>query len=239
MGRMGGKPYKDEVYQEKRKPKTPIKFNISLDEEQKKAKAKILDSTISIINGKAGSGKSTLAAQIALDLLFNNEKERIIVTRAMVVSGDEEIGFLPGGKDEKLAPFTTPVYDCMNRLYKKDKIEAMIQNGEIEVVPFAWMRGRSFSNCIIIVDEAQNATKLQMELVLTRIDKGTKVILCGDQRQIDLKNKKQSVFAKLKDKFVNRKGYNVIDLKVNYRDPIVDDVIELFEEIEAEESNKE
>ena len=224
----------------KKQIKGDIKFNFTLNEEQKEAKALILQNTINVVNGKAGSGKSTLAAQIALDLLFKKERgiEKIVVTRAMVVAGDEEIGFLPGGVNEKLAPFTTPVYDCMNRLYKKDKIESLVQSGEIEVVPFAWMRGRSFANAISIVDEAQNATRLQMELVLTRIDKGSIVILCGDEKQIDLKKPSMSIFAKLKSKFRGRKNYNVIDLKANHRDPIVEDVLALFEEIDEEEINK-
>ena len=104
-----------EVFKEKRKPKGPIKFNIQLNEEQKIAKAKILVDTVTILRGKAGSGKSLLAANIALDMLFNKEIEKIIITRPTVVAG-QDIGFLPGDVNEKLAPFTAPVYENMHRL---------------------------------------------------------------------------------------------------------------------------
>jgi len=104
-----------EVFKEKRKPKGPIKFNIQLNEEQKIAKAKILVDTVTILRGKAGSGKYLLAANIALDMLFNKEIEKIIITRPTVVAG-QDIGFLPGDVNEKLAPFTAPVYENMHRL---------------------------------------------------------------------------------------------------------------------------
>ena len=118
---MASNHHSDQVYKSKKIPKNPIKFGIQLNEEQKEAKEAILNSTVSVIRGKAGSGKSLLAAQIALDMLFKKEVERIIIARPAVTAG-EQIGFLPGTKEEKMAPFTAPVYDNMYRLYNKEKI---------------------------------------------------------------------------------------------------------------------
>ena len=109
-------------FKEKRKPKNPIKFNVSLNQEQKQAKSIIYDNTISVLTGAAGSGKTLVACQAALDLLFNKEIEKIIVARP-VVTAKEDIGFLPGGLKDKLDPFIAPIYDNMYRLYNKEKID--------------------------------------------------------------------------------------------------------------------
>ena len=212
-------PEAQEVFKAKRKPKGPIKFNISLNEEQKNAKSKILSTTVTILRGKAGSGKSLLAANIALDLLFSREIEKIIITRPTVVAG-QDIGFLPGDVNEKLAPFTAPVYENMNRLYNKEKIEKCIQDGEIEIVPVSFMRGRNFTNCLVVVDEAQNLTDNQTELLLTRICEGSKMIFCGD--------KKTSGFDVLCKHMKEVPGFGVITLEKNHRHPIVDEILEVY-----------
>ena len=183
----------EEVTSAKRKPKGQIKFQITLSEEQKQAKAQILDNTITVLKGSAGSGKSMVAAQVALDLLFRRDIQKIVLTRPAVTSG-EDIGFLPGDKDAKLAPYTAAVYDNMYRLYRKDIIDKHIADGNIEVIPLAFMRGRNLSDCFVVVDEAQNITHRQMELMLGRLCHGSKMILCGDTAQIDLKDKKMSGF---------------------------------------------
>ncbi len=141
----------------KRKPKNPIKFSVQLNEEQKQAKEVILNSKITVIKGQAGSGKSLVAAQVALDLLFRREVEKVILTRPAVTSG-EDIGFLPGSKEDKLAPYTAAIYDNMYRLYNKEKIDKCVLDGQIEVIPLAFMRGRNLSNCCVVVDEGQNIT---------------------------------------------------------------------------------
>ena len=133
----------------KRKPKNPIKFQVSLNEEQKQAKQTILDNKITVLKGQAGSGKSMLAAQAALDLLFKHEVEKVILTRPAVTSG-EEIGFLPGDKDAKLAPYTAAIYDNMYRLYNKEKIDKILESGQVEIVPLAFMRGRTFLDAFIV-----------------------------------------------------------------------------------------
>jgi phosphate starvation-inducible PhoH-like protein len=211
----------------KKSPKNPIKFLIPLNEEQKQAKSIILDNKITVLKGQAGSGKSMLAAQIALDLLFRKDIDRIILTRPAVTSG-EDIGFLPGTKEDKLAPYTAAIYDNMYRLYNKEKIDKELIDGRIEVIPLAFMRGRNLSNCLVVVDEAQNITNRQMELLLGRICVGTKMIVCGDAAQIDLKDRKMSGFHFICTNFKEVPGFEVVTLKTNHRDPIVENILEIY-----------
>lgn len=216
-----------ETFKAKRKPKNPIKFNIQLNEEQKIAKDTILNSAISAIKGKAGSGKSLLAANIALDLLFRKEVEKVIITRPTVGAGPD-IGFLPGDINEKLAPFTAPVYENMYRLYKKEAIEKCVEEGLIEIVPVNFMRGRNFTNCLVIADESQNLTDSQTELLLTRMCHGSRLIFCGDGAQIDLKDKKTSGFEFMCKHLIDVPGFNVIILKTNHRHEIVDPILDVY-----------
>lgn len=211
----------------KRKPKNPIKFSVQLNEEQKQAKEVILNSKITVIKGQAGSGKSLVAAQVALDLLFRREVEKVILTRPAVTSG-EDIGFLPGSKEDKLAPYTAAIYDNMYRLYNKEKIDKCVLDGQIEVIPLAFMRGRNLTNCCVVVDEGQNITHRQMELLLGRICNGTKMIVCGDVQQIDLRDKKLSGFNFVSTNFKEVEGFSVVTLKTNHRDPIVEKILEIY-----------
>jgi phosphate starvation-inducible PhoH-like protein len=211
----------------KRRPKNEIKFHVQLNEEQKEAKSVILNNKITVLKGQAGSGKSLIAAQVALDLLFRKEVEKIILTRPAVTSG-EDIGFLPGTKDEKLAPYTAAIYDNMYRLYSKEKIDKEILEGNIEVIPLAFMRGRNLTNCCVVVDEGQNITHRQMELVLGRICHGSRMIICGDTAQIDLKDKKISGFNFISTNFKEVPGFAVVTLKTNHRDPIVEHILEIY-----------
>lgn len=211
----------------KRKPKNPIKFLVQLNEEQKQAKQTILDNKVTVIKGQAGSGKSLVAAQVALDLLFKKEVEKIILSRPAVNAG-EEIGFMPGDKDAKLAPYTAAIYDNMYRLYNKEKIDKEIMEGNIEVIPVGFARGRNFSNACVVIDEGQNVTSKQMELLLGRICVGTKMIICGDTSQIDLKNPKDSGFNFLCVNFNNVPGFKVVTLKTNHRDPIVEEILKIY-----------
>jgi phosphate starvation-inducible PhoH-like protein len=216
----------------KRQPKNPIRFQVQLNEEQKEAKQIILNNKITVLKGQAGSGKSLIAAQVALDLLFRKEVEKIILTRPAVTSG-EEIGYLPGDKDAKLAPYTAAIYDNMYRLYSKDKIDKEIMEGNIEVIPLAFMRGRNLTNCCVVVDEGQNITAQQMELVLGRICSGTKMVICGDNAQIDLRDKKQSGFNFICTNFKEVPGFAVVTLKTNHRDPIVEQILEIYKQFNS------
>ena len=219
-----------ELESQKKRIKGNIKFNVQLNEEQKAAKQVIMQNKITVLKGQAGSGKSLVAAQVALDLLFKKDVQRIILTRPAVTSG-EDIGFLPGSKEEKLAPYTAAIYDNMYRLYNKEKIDKELIEGRIEVIPLAFMRGRNLSDCCVVVDESQNITHRQMELLLGRICIGTKMIMCGDIAQVDLKNKKDSGFHFVCTNFKNVDGFEVVTLKTNHRDPIVEPLLEIYKQL--------
>jgi len=213
---------------EKRKPKGEIKFKLTLNEEQKEAKQIILNNPVTLIKGMAGSGKTLLACQIALDLVFKREMEKIIITRPTV--SKEEIGFLPGDLKEKMDPWLAPIYSNLYLLYDKDKIDKMVQETQIEIVPFAFMRGRTFPNAFVIVDECQNITHQQTEMMLGRLGKGGKIVFCGDLSQVDLKSKKDSgigFFPRLEERI---KGVRMITLKKNHRHEIVEEVLKVYEE---------
>lgn len=227
---MASNHHNDEVFREKRKPKNPIKFKITLNEEQKEAKAKILNSTLTLLAGKAGSGKTMLACQIALERLFMKEVDKIIITRPTV--SKEDIGFLPGDLREKMDPWVQPIYQNMFALYDKVKIEKLIEEGKIEIVPVSFMRGRTFLDSVIIVDEAQNVTHEQMEMIVTRLGLRSKMIICGDDHQVDLKSKRDSGFKFLYTAARKIKNMVGISLTTNHRDPIVDDLLEVYEEAE-------
>ena len=218
----------DEVFKQKRIPKNPIKFKIQLNEEQKEAKEEILRNTLTLLAGSAGSGKTLLACQIALDGLFCRQYEKIIITRPTV--SKEDIGFLPGDLREKMDPWVQPIYQNMYALYDKVKIEKYIENGQIEIVPVSFMRGRTFLDSCIIVDEAQNVTHEQMEMIVTRLGLRSKMIICGDDHQVDLKSKRDSGFRFLYSAARKIKNMCAITLKQNHRDPIVSGLIELYEE---------
>jgi phosphate starvation-inducible PhoH-like protein len=217
----------EDIFKEKRKPKNPIKFKIELNPEQKEAKARILQNTVTLLAGAAGSGKTLLACQIALEKLFMREVDKIIITRPTV--SKEEIGFLPGDLREKMDPWIQPIYQNMFALYDKIKIEKLIEEGTIEIVPLSFMRGRTFLDSVVIVDEAQNVTHEQMEMIVTRIGLRSKMIICGDDIQVDLKNRKDSGFRFLYTAAKKIKNLEAITLKQNHRDPIVEALIEYYE----------
>jgi phosphate starvation-inducible PhoH-like protein len=217
----------DEIFKAKRRPKKPIKFNINLNAEQKLAKAEILTNPVTVLQGMAGSGKTLVAVQTGLDLLFTKQIEKIIITRPTVAK--EDIGFLPGDIKEKMDPWLAPIYHNLYLLYDKVKIDKCVEEGQIEIVPFAFMRGRTFTNALIILDEAQNVTMNQMEMMLGRLGKGSTMVICGDQAQIDLKHKKDSGFGFLYTLEAQVAGFKVITLKQNHRHEIVEPILKVYE----------
>jgi phosphate starvation-inducible PhoH-like protein len=219
--------HNDEVFQAKRRPKNPIRFNIQLNEEQKNAKEIILANPVTVLKGMAGSGKTLVAVQTALDLLFTKQIEKIIITRPTVAK--EDIGFLPGDIKEKMDPWLAPIYHNLYLLYDKVKIDKEVEEGRIEILPFAFMRGRTFVNAFVIVDEAQNVTHTQMEMVLGRLGKGSWMAICGDLAQVDLKNKKETGFSFLSRLEEQVKGVRVVVLKKNHRHPIVEPILEVYQ----------
>ena len=211
---------------EKRVPKNDIKFSITLSDEQKNAKAEILEHPFNFVLGKAGSGKTLLAVQIALDLYFKRNINKIVITRPTV--SNEDNGFLPGSLEEKMEPWLVPIRSNMRKVYNKSTIlEAMEKDENIELVSLTHFRGRTFENCICIIDEFQNLTKNQLAMVLGRLGKGSRMILTGDAQQIDLKFSNDSAVhdvAKLKEsKFVY-----TVNLKDNHRHEALDEVLRLL-----------
>lgn len=210
-----------------RKPKNPIHYQIELNEEQKKGKNIIMSNKITLVKGVAGSGKSLLATYVALDALFTKEVEKIVITRPTVTAG-EDIGFLPGSIDNKLLPYMMPILDCAYSIYPKERVDNLIQEGKIEVIPVAFMRGRNLKDSIIILDEGQNVTDKQMELIIGRLCTGSKMIILGDIRQCDLKSKKLSGFEFL-DNLKDVDGFGIVNLLQNHRDPIVEQILKIYE----------
>lgn len=211
---------------EKRKPKNPVKFKIELNDEQRAAKAIIYDNPIVLLKGMAGSGKTLVACQIALDMFFKREIEKIVITRPTVAK--EDIGFLPGDMKEKMDPWLAPIYANLYMLYNKEAIDKMVAENYIEIVPFAFMRGRTFPNTLVLVDECQNITHTQTEMMLGRLGRGGKMVFCGDLAQIDLKNRKDSgisFFLRLEE---HVPGVRIVSLKTNHRHEIVEKILSVY-----------
>ena len=210
----------------KTKPKGPVKFSITLSEEQKKAKAQILKHPYNFIVGKAGSGKTLLAVQIALDLFFKREFNKIIITRPTISTEDN--GFLPGSEKEKMEPWLVPIRSNMRKIYNKSLIlEKMEKEEKIELVSLAHFRGRTFDNAIVIVDEFQNLTKSQFAMAIGRLGKDSKLLFCGDSYQIDLKDKNWSAYHDM-SKLVNSDHVFKIVLEDSHRHKAIDELLELL-----------
>jgi phosphate starvation-inducible PhoH-like protein len=141
--------------------------------------------------GPAGTGKTFLAVAMALASLKNNEVGKIVLSRPAVEAG-ESLGFLPGDLNEKLDPYIKPLTDALFYMLSPDKMKSMLDKNIIEITPLAYMRGRTLNNSFIILDEAQNATSMQMKMFLTRMSSNSKAIVTGDVTQIDLPDKSNS-----------------------------------------------
>ena len=141
--------------------------------------------------GPAGTGKTYTAVALAVRALKNKEVKRIILTRPAVEAG-ENLGFLPGDLKEKIDPYLRPLYDALDDMIPPEKLKLYLENRTIEIAPLAFMRGRTLDNCFVILDEAQNATDMQLKMFLTRMGPTAKFIVTGDVTQIDLPKKQQS-----------------------------------------------
>lgn len=219
--------HNDEVFKAKRKQKGPIKFKIQLNDEQKIAKGIILDNPVTVITGAAGSGKTLLATITGLDLLFRREVEKLIITRPAVLAG-EDLGFLPGDISEKMDPWLQPIYQNFYASYGKDKIDKELAEGNIQILPLGYVRGLTFTNTFLIADEVQNLTHDQTEALLGRLGHGSKMVLCGDIAQIDLKNKKTSGLSFLRRVEEQVDGFNFVCLRQNHRHSIVQNILDVY-----------
>ena len=158
---------------------------------QKRMVTAIDKSDILFAIGPAGTGKTYTAVALAVRALKNKEIKRIILTRPAVEAG-ENLGFLPGDLKEKIDPYLRPLYDALDDMIPAEKLKVYLENRTIEIAPLAFMRGRTLDNCFVILDEAQNATDMQLKMFLTRMGPSAKFIVTGDVTQIDLPKKQQS-----------------------------------------------
>ncbi len=161
--------------------------------------------------GPAGTGKTYTAVALAVRALKNKEIKRIILTRPAVEAG-ENLGFLPGDLKEKIDPYLRPLYDALDDMIPAEKLKTYLENRTIEIAPLAFMRGRTLDNCFVILDEAQNATDMQLKMFLTRMGPSAKFIVTGDVTQIDLPKKQQSGLHTALNILSDIKGLEIIYL---------------------------
>jgi phosphate starvation-inducible PhoH-like protein len=183
--------------------------------------------------GPAGTGKTYLAMAMALKYLKDNRISKIILTRPAVEAG-EKLGFLPGGIAEKVHPYLTPLYDALYDMVDFDKASYLLEKGVIEIAPLAFMRGRTLNDAFIILDEAQNTTREQMKMFLTRIGFGSKAVITGDVTQIDLPKKGQSGLLDALRILKGIDGIAFVEFRKEdvVRHPIVQKIIQAYEKFE-------
>ena len=181
--------------------------------------------------GPAGTGKTFLSVAFAVSALENHEVDRIILCRPAVEAG-ESLGFLPGDLKEKVDPYLAPLYDSLKILYAENKLGQLLERKIIEVVPLAYMRGRTLDSAYMILDEAQNASVLQMKMFLTRLGIGSRAIITGDITQIDLQNRSDSGLLQASEllKGVQGIGNVKLDKKDVVRHPLVMKIIEAYDQ---------
>jgi len=209
--------------------KTPKKSIIPRSEKQKEYVRALRQSDIIISAGPAGTGKTFLAVAIGLTMLLEKKIERIILSRPAVEAG-ERLGFLPGDMKEKVDPYLRPLYDSLYDLFDFEKIQRMIEIGDIEIAPLAFMRGRTLKNSFAILDEAQNATDTQIKMFLTRIGENSKIVVNGDPTQIDLPNKSMSGLFRSKELLGHINEISVVDFDHSdvVRHPLVSKIVKAY-----------
>ncbi len=184
--------------------------------------------------GPAGTGKTFLAVCYAISLLKEGTIKRIILTRPAVEAG-ENLGFLPGDLKEKVDPYLRPIYDALDDLLSSERVERYIEKGVIEIAPLAYMRGRTLDDALVILDEAQNTTKSQMMMFLTRLGNNSKMIVNGDIEQIDLPRAKMSGLVIAQEYLQDIEGISFVNLTYSdiVRHPLVIKILERFKEKES------
>ena len=183
-------------------------------------------------NGPAGTGKTFLAVCFAVSALEHNLIDKIVLCRPAVEAG-ENLGFLPGDLKDKVDPYLAPLYDALNILYDEKKLFKLLETKIIEIVPLAYMRGRTLDNSFMILDEAQNSTITQMKMFLTRLGVGSKSIITGDVTQIDLQSKKESGLVQVAKVLRGIKGIGFANLNQHdvVRHPLVKKIIEAYDRL--------
>lgn len=189
--------------------------------------------------GPAGTGKTYLAVAIALAALKAKKVNRIVLSRPAVEAG-ESLGFLPGDLSEKVNPYLKPLFDALDDMVPREKLETYFERNIIEIIPLAYMRGRTLNNAFLILDEAQNATALQMKMFLTRLGINSKAIITGDVTQIDLPLKQTSGLVQIQNILQNVEGISFVYLEKKdvVRHKLVKDIIHAYEDFSVKSSEK-
>lgn len=199
---------------------------------QKNLLKAFFENEIIISVGPAGTGKTFLAVAYAISLLEKHEIEKIVLCRPAVEAG-ESLGFLPGDLRDKIDPYLAPLYDALNDLLPKNKVQTLINNKIIEIIPLAYMRGRTINSAAMILDEAQNASPIQMKMFLTRLGIESKAVITGDISQIDLPKKTNSGLVEVLKILKNIKSIGIIRLSESdvTRHEIVKDIINAYSKL--------
>ena len=190
----------------------------------------LFDNELGFGIGPAGTGKTYLAVAVGVTMLITGAVEKMILSRPAVEAG-ERLGFLPGDMKEKIDPYMQPLYDALNDFFPQKHVEKLMLEKRIEIAPLAFMRGRTLSNAFVVLDEAQNATTMQMKMFLTRLGEGSRMVITGDRTQVDLPRGTASGLADaeriLKD--VRGCSFNYFTAKDVVRHPLVARIIEAYE----------
>ncbi len=199
----------------------------------------VRDTDIVFSIGPAGTGKTYLAVAMALSALRRRDVDRIVLARPAVEAG-ESLGFLPGDPQEKVDPYLKPLYDALNDMTPNGKGNRLLETGTIEIIPLAYMRGRTLNNAFVILDEAQNTTTSQMKMFLTRLGANSKAIITGDITQVDLPGEKQSGLIEVQNILNSIKGISFIYLtEVDVvRHQLVQEIIKAYERFEDNKEEK-
>ena len=189
--------------------------------------------------GPAGTGKTFTSVALAVKALKERKVKKIILARPAVEAG-ETLGFLPGDLREKIDPYLRPLYDALEEMIEYDRLELHLAKGTIEIAPLAYMRGRTLNNAFVILDEAQNATNMQMKMFLTRIGFNSRAIITGDVTQTDLPRKHQSGLISIQEILKDIKGIKFVYLDENdvVRHRLVRDIIEAYDRYENDQENQ-
>ena len=199
----------------------------------------IENNTVIVARGPAGTGKTYLATAMAIKALKEKKVSRVILSRPVVEAG-ESLGYLPGDIKEKVDPHFRPLYDCLQEFIGMGKFEQFVRQGVIEITPLAYMRGRTFNEAFVVLDEAQNTTMPQMRMILTRLGYGSKLVITGDQTQVDLPRPGDSSLLTLADIIGSVESVSFIDLcgKDVIRHEVVRRIINAFDAYQKREKEK-
>jgi phosphate starvation-inducible PhoH-like protein len=203
-------------------------------EAQKAYVANLFQNELGFGIGPAGTGKTYLAVAVGVTMLISGAVEKIILSRPAVEAG-ERLGFLPGDMKEKVDPYMQPLYDALNDFLPAKQVQKLMEEKRIEIAPLAFMRGRTLSNAFVVLDEAQNATTMQMKMFLTRLGQGSRMVITGDRTQVDLPRGMPSGLADAERILKGVRGvtFNYFTSKDVVRHPLVARIIEAYEADEA------